>query len=57
LLVPTGGLGKHPPPEAEVMARVLREEGVPEEVVMIEDRALNTWDSAGWSRVWRRSSV
>ena len=29
LLVPTGGLGKHPPPEAEVMARVLRKEGVP----------------------------
>ena len=46
LLVPTGGMGKHPPPEAEVMARVLREEGVPEEAVVLEDRALNTWDSA-----------
>jgi vancomycin permeability regulator SanA len=46
LLMPTGGLGKHPPPEAEVMARVLREEGVPEEAVVLEDRALNTWDSA-----------
>ena len=46
LLVPTGGLGKHPPPEAEVMARVLREEGVPEEAMVLEDRALNTWDSA-----------
>jgi uncharacterized SAM-binding protein YcdF (DUF218 family) len=46
LLVPTGGLGKHPPPEAEVMARVLRKEGVPEVAVALEDRALNTWDSA-----------
>jgi uncharacterized SAM-binding protein YcdF (DUF218 family) len=46
LLIPTGGLGEHPPSEAEVMARILREEGVPEEAVLPEDRALNTWDSA-----------
>jgi uncharacterized SAM-binding protein YcdF (DUF218 family) len=46
LLVPTGGLGEHPPSEAEVMARLLREDGVPESAVLIEDRALNTWDSA-----------
>jgi uncharacterized SAM-binding protein YcdF (DUF218 family) len=45
-LVPTGGLGKHPPAEAEVMGRVLRKEGVPDEAVVLEDRALNTWDSA-----------
>jgi uncharacterized SAM-binding protein YcdF (DUF218 family) len=46
LLVPTGGLGKHPPAEAEVMGRVLREMGAREEDVVLEDRALNTWDSA-----------
>jgi uncharacterized SAM-binding protein YcdF (DUF218 family) len=46
LLIPTGGVGDHPPSEAEVMARVLREEGVPEEAMLLEDRALNTWDSA-----------
>jgi uncharacterized SAM-binding protein YcdF (DUF218 family) len=46
LLVPTGGLGDHPPSEAEVMDRILREEGVPEDAVLLEDRALNTWDSA-----------
>jgi len=46
LLIPTGGLGEHPPSEAEVMARILREEGVPEEAMILEDRALNTWDSA-----------
>jgi uncharacterized SAM-binding protein YcdF (DUF218 family) len=46
LLIPTGGLGQHPPSEAEVMAGVLREEGVPQEAVVPEDRALSTWDSA-----------
>ena len=45
-LVPTGGLGKHPPAEAEVMGRVLREEGVPDDAMLLEERALNTWDSA-----------
>ena len=46
LIIATGGLGKHPPAEAEVMGRVLGEEGVPDHAVMLEDRALNTWDSA-----------
>ena len=46
LLIPTGGLGGHPPTEAEVMARLLREEGVPEDALLLEDRAMNTWDSA-----------
>lgn len=42
----TGGLGKHPPSEAEVMARILREEGIPGEVIQMEDKAESTWDSA-----------
>jgi uncharacterized SAM-binding protein YcdF (DUF218 family) len=46
LLIPTGGIGEYPPSEAEVMARILREEGVPEDAVLLEDRALNTRDSA-----------
>ena len=46
LIIATGGVGKHPPAEAEVMGRVLGEEGVPDRAVMLEDRALNTWDSA-----------
>ena len=46
LIIATGGVGKHPPAEAEVMGRVLGEEGVPDHAVMLEDRALNTWDSA-----------
>jgi uncharacterized SAM-binding protein YcdF (DUF218 family) len=46
LLIPTGGLGEHPPSEAEIMARILLEQGVPEDVMLLEDRARNTWDSA-----------
>ena len=46
LIIPTGGVGEHPPSEAVVMARILREEGVPEDAVLLEDSALNTWDSA-----------
>jgi uncharacterized SAM-binding protein YcdF (DUF218 family) len=46
LIIATGGVGKHPPAEAEVMGRVLGEEGVPDDAVMLEDMALNTWDSA-----------
>lgn len=46
LLIPTGGLGEHPPSEAEVMARILREEGVPEAAILPEEKALSTWDSA-----------
>ena len=46
LLIVTGGTGEHPPSEAEVMSRIIRREGVPEEVVVLEDQALSTWDSA-----------
>jgi uncharacterized SAM-binding protein YcdF (DUF218 family) len=45
-IVVTGGVGQHPPSEAEVMARILREEGVPGEVVLLEAEAESTWDSA-----------
>ena len=58
LLIVTGGTGQYPPSEAEVMARILRREGVPAEVVVLEDRALSTWDSA-WlvAELARRSGV
>ena len=45
-VVVTGGVGKHPPSEAEVMARILREEGVPDGAVLPEGEAESTWDSA-----------
>jgi uncharacterized SAM-binding protein YcdF (DUF218 family) len=46
LIIATGGLGEHPPSEAEVMARILLTHGVPEDAILREERALNTWDSA-----------
>lgn len=46
LLIPTGGLGEHPPPEADLMADILVGEGVPREAILPEDAALNTWESA-----------
>lgn len=46
LLIPTGGLGEHPPREAEIMAKLLRKAGVPESAVLLEDQATNTWESA-----------
>jgi uncharacterized SAM-binding protein YcdF (DUF218 family) len=46
LIIATGGLGEHPPSEAEVMARILLKHGVPEDAILREERALNTWDSA-----------
>jgi len=46
LLIPTGSVGKHPPSEAEVAARILREAGVPDEVVLIEEEARSTRESA-----------
>lgn len=46
LVIPTGGVGEHPPSEAEVAARILREAGVPEEDILPEGEALNTRESA-----------
>ncbi len=46
LLVPTGGLGEYPPTEAGLMLGILSGEGVPDKAVLLEEKALNTWDSA-----------
>ena len=46
LVIPTGGVGEHPPSEAEVAARILREAGVPREDILLEEEARNTRDSA-----------
>ena len=46
LLVPTGGVGEHPPSEAEVAAGMLRGAGVPEEAILLEGKAQNTRESA-----------
>ncbi len=46
LLIPTGGVGEHPPAEAEVMSKILRQMGVPEEAILREQSARSTWESA-----------
>jgi vancomycin permeability regulator SanA len=46
LLIPTGGVGEHPPAEADVMSRILRTMGVPEWAILRELTAGNTWESA-----------
>ncbi|MBA2441997.1 MAG: YdcF family protein [Rubrobacter sp.] len=46
LLVPSGGVGEHPPSEAAVAAGVLRRAGVPGERILLEDRSGSTLESA-----------
>jgi uncharacterized SAM-binding protein YcdF (DUF218 family) len=46
LVIPTGGVGEHPPSEAEVAAKILREAGVPGEAILPEGEAKNTRESA-----------
>jgi uncharacterized SAM-binding protein YcdF (DUF218 family) len=46
IAIPTGGIGEHPPSEAKVAARILREAGVPEEDILLEEKAQSTRDSA-----------
>lgn len=46
VLVPSGGLGRYPPAEAEIMARLARTGGVPEDAVIPETQATSTSESA-----------
>lgn len=41
-IVVCGGLGRHPPSEAEVMRDILRDAGVPEAVIVLEDQSTTT---------------
>jgi uncharacterized SAM-binding protein YcdF (DUF218 family) len=61
LLLVTGGIVTQGPPEATVMGRLAKEQGVPSRAILEECAALSTWDSAricarmarekGWQRV------
>jgi uncharacterized SAM-binding protein YcdF (DUF218 family) len=42
VVIPCGGLGRFPPTEAEVMADILRAEGVPDAVIRPEAASTNT---------------
>ena len=48
-LVCCGGLGRHPPSEAEVMARLLRAQGVPEAAITREDRSTSTRENIAFA--------
>jgi vancomycin permeability regulator SanA len=43
--LPTGGVGRHPPAEAEVMRRLLIAAGVPPEHIAVEDTGTDTLSS------------
>ena len=44
-IVPCGGLGHHPPSEAEAMRTLLLSEDVPPEAIRLEDRSRNTHEN------------
>ncbi|OWY01622.1 hypothetical protein B6V75_13610 [Thioclava sp. F1Mire-8] len=45
-----GGVGRYPPSEAEVMARILRAEGVDSEAIFLEDRSTSTYENIGFAQ-------
>jgi uncharacterized SAM-binding protein YcdF (DUF218 family) len=44
-LLLSGGLGRYPPEEAEVMRRLAVEAGIPEETLFLDKEAHSTWES------------
>lgn len=48
-IVVSGGVGLHPPSEAAVMARVIRDEGVPDGAIFLEEVARNTRENIALS--------
>ena len=49
-VVVCGGLGRHPPTEAEVMAGVLTGLGVPGDAIVLEDRSTNTAENLAFAK-------
>lgn len=62
-MIVTGGFGRHPPTEAEAMAALAREMGVPDPAIVAERSARNTHESARYCAVlmrrrgWRRALI
>ena len=46
VVIPTGGVGKHPPSEAEAISAILKNAAVPDRSILPEDQARNTLGSA-----------
>jgi uncharacterized SAM-binding protein YcdF (DUF218 family) len=49
-LLLSGGLGRWPPEEAEVMRRLAEESGVPAEALILDEEAHSTWESMAKAR-------
>ena len=49
LVVLTGGVGRHPPSEAEVAGEILREAGVPDEALHLEKTSTSTDENAAYA--------
>lgn len=48
-LIACGGLGRFPPTEAEMIARILHENGVPETAILREDRSTTTRENIAFA--------
>lgn len=49
-LVASGGLGKHPPAEAEVIQNICQEQGIPADRIIVENQSRNTAENIAFSR-------
>ena len=62
-IVCSGGLGTHPPTEAQVAARLAMDQGVPPEAIVLEEKGHSTEESAFFvseimrARGWQRAIV
>ncbi len=56
LIIASGGIGAHPPSEAEVIRRILLKEGVPDQSILKEDRSTSTLTNARFSLALLRSA-
>lgn len=48
-VIASGGMGRHPPSEAEIMRRILTANGVPGDAILREDRSTSTETNARYS--------
>jgi len=52
-VIPSGGLGEHPPTEAAVMRDLLIVQGAPAEKIILDEDAKTTMDTARFARRWQ----
>lgn len=49
-IIGCGGLGQHPPSEAQVIAQICRDSGVPDGALFLEDRSTTTRENLTYAR-------